>query len=474
MKARRGVTLAWWAVAVAALAAGRAAGAEPPATVKIVLWPAAEPRPALKYLLLPPLVDRKPGNAAVYYNRIPAERSPLFGSSETWQKLSKWQEAPLAEIRRDEVRSTLQGLQPVLGDLDRAARCESCDWQLLGRMESFFTVDLAEFQQTRSYARMLAPWVRLRIADGKFDDAVHGLQTGYALARDVAKAPTLVNGLVGCAIAGVMNRQLQEMIQQPGSPNLYWALRGLPRPLIDLGAGFEGERYLLTLSFPELRDLESKNYTPEYWQQLLERSTEQFYRFVGGPKSPEEQIGAMAWLLRAYPRAKRFLVERGRSPAEVEAMPVPQVILLATVRSYEESRDDVFKWLALPYAEGSMRGDQEALLRRRAGDEIIPLASALLPAIIAPKSAEVRIDREIALFRVFEALRLFGAGHGGQLPQRLEEITEVAVPLDPVHGRPFGYHRQGDAAILEVIGRPGPMQYWEGVRFEITLAAKGR
>ena len=42
--------------------------------VQIVLYPAA-PQPALKYQLLPPIYERRPGNAAVWWNRLPAERT---------------------------------------------------------------------------------------------------------------------------------------------------------------------------------------------------------------------------------------------------------------------------------------------------------------------------------------------------------------------------------------------------------------
>jgi hypothetical protein len=47
-------------------------------TVQIVLYPAPEPRPALKYQLLPPFLERRPGNAAVWWNGIPAEKEALF------------------------------------------------------------------------------------------------------------------------------------------------------------------------------------------------------------------------------------------------------------------------------------------------------------------------------------------------------------------------------------------------------------
>ena len=50
--------------------------------------------------------------------------------------------------------------------------------------------------------------------------------------------------------------------------------------------------------------------------------------------------------------------------------------------------------------------------------------------------------------RVIEALRIFGARHQGQLPERLEDITDLPVPSDPVTGRSFIYLRDGETAIL--------------------------
>jgi len=41
------------------------ANADKPPTVKLVLQPAVAPRRALQYHLLPPVIDRKPGNAAM-------------------------------------------------------------------------------------------------------------------------------------------------------------------------------------------------------------------------------------------------------------------------------------------------------------------------------------------------------------------------------------------------------------------------
>ena len=92
------------------------------------------------------------------------------------------------------------------------------------------------------------------MADGKFDDAARTLQTGYALARHAGEGPTLMHGLVGIAIASVMNKQLETWVQTPGSPNLYWALTDLPVSFIDLRKCLQGERIWIENIFPQLRD----------------------------------------------------------------------------------------------------------------------------------------------------------------------------------------------------------------------------
>ena len=139
-----------------------------------------------------------------------------------------------------------------------------------------------------------------------------------------------------------------------------------------------------------------------------------------------------ASMLEGYPRAKRFLIARGRSPAEVEAMPVPQVILLYTMQNYDELRDDMFKWLALPYPEARRGLEQvDRKLRDGSGCEIIPLARLLLPALQACKHCEARTDRNIVALEVLEALRLYAADHDGRLPDSSEGHYRGAHPAGP-------------------------------------------
>jgi hypothetical protein len=72
----------------------------------------------------------------------------------------------------------------------------------------------------------------------------------------------------------------------------------------------------------------------------------------------------------------------------------------------------------------------------------------LLPAIPKVIVNNNRLDRKIAALRIIEALRLYAAAHDGQLPEKLADITEVPVPLDPGTGKPFEYQRDKDAGTL--------------------------
>ena len=206
-----------------------------------------------------------------------------------------------------------------------------------------------------------------------------------------------------------MAEQLQVLAQQKGAPNLYWALTKLPQPLVDFRKGLEAESVALVFSFPELRDLESKSRTPDQWRDLLLKFWTGIMKLTGEAGPADNVIASPEALtaisLRGYPIAKQGLVERGFSAEAVEAMPVAQVILLFTLRQFEELRDELFKWFYVPYAEG-LQGAQAAEKRletaRAEFIEVLPVASLLLPAVGNVRSAVVRADRQIAVLRIIE------------------------------------------------------------------------
>jgi hypothetical protein len=93
----------------------------------------------------------------------------------------------------------------------------------------------------------------------------------------------------------------------------------------------------------------------------------------------------------------------------------------------------------------------------------------MVPAMEKVMFAGARLDRKIAALRCVEALRLHAAAKGGW-PEKLEDVTEVPIPDDPVTGKPYRYRAEGDRFILSA---PAPANEPEhagnSIRYEITL-----
>lgn len=455
--------------------------------VKITLHPMPAPRPALKYQLLPPYLKQRPGNAAVWWNRIPAEQTAFFSEFQktggSWEKIEKWMEIPLGGPREKEVRAKdpeiARTALALYGQMAEAARFESCDWELPFREGNVISMLLPEVQQMRTYGRLLAAKAHLEIAEGQYAEAIETLQTGLTASQHVARGQFLVNALVGSSIGSLMTTQMEQMVQQPDAPNLYWALTALPQPLIDYRPAFEMERNFCILQFPDLRDVDKKDLAPEQWTKLLQKIIAELLDLTklvgGGPQlSPALDPSAVAagLAIAGYPMAKEYLVKHSHRREDVEAMPVARVILLHTVTVYQELADDQFKLMFLPLVECEQRRGQVERELREIGQrhsEIIPIASLLLPAIGAAKQAEGRMPWSVAHLRIFEALRIYAASHDGKLPERLSDITEVPIPRNPFDDKPFDYRRDGNRAMLTA--EHGPRNFpW---KYEITMQSKG-
>jgi hypothetical protein len=456
-------------------------GAEKEKSIQIKLFPMAEPRPALKYQLLPRFLQRRSGNAAVFWNGLTAEQRAFLDELDKkdgpWQKTEKWMAIPIGDPREKQLRPSgplLAEWSGLYRDMVRAAQFESCDWELPVRDGNVISMSINGTSEMRTWGRLLAAKAHFEIAEGKYDQAMTTIQTGLALARHVGQGPILIFPLIGTSIAGGILKQVEQWIQQPDAPNLYWALSTLRRPLVDYRMGCEAEANLLYLQWPELQGLDKKRLSADDWRELLYKYIQETVRMgseLDGVFSNESPIALR--IMQSYPRAKQYLIERGRSPSEVEAMPVAQVIMLYSVGLYDDLNDDQFKWMFLPYAAseaGLNRYDVEQYRGRR--KEILPF-SKLMSGGLAVKESEARSQWMLVLLETCEALRIYAAAHNGQLPDRLDDIHEVPVPANPYDGKPLQYHRNGNHAILQ--GEHGPVYTGDWTwRYEITMLPKAK
>ena len=178
----------------------------------------------------------------------------------------------------------------------------------------------------------------------------------------------------------------------------------------------------------------------------------------------------MAMALKFYPQARRQLLDSGRKPAEVEAMPMLQVFTIHAFREFRKLQDEVFKWYALPYPQAlAGLSNVDAMLKEhRTRLNGAPFVD-LLPAIARVLTATARLDRRFAAQRCIEAIRLYAATHDGKLPAALTDITDVPVPDDPMLGKPFAYESSGNHAKLHAAAPAGTPPN-NALTYELTLS----
>jgi hypothetical protein len=443
--------------------------------VHVTIRPAAEPVPALKYEFLPEFRDQVSGNAVIHYHRAADLAGKRLSFDNPDEKPTQWLEMPARDLPLAEVRRFVDREQKVFQELELAARCDQCDWQIreAARREGFSFI-FPDIQKLREFANFLKLRARVETAEGKVPEAVRTLRLGFAMARHANQADTLISSLVGAAIAQLMTDQVIELLQIPNAPNLYWALSDLLRPFIDLRGAMQAERLMVNALFPLQESGVDVRKTPLSIQQFQER----LEHFMGTPpyERTEFRLFLIAITAKAYPEAKRYLLSQGLAAETVEAMPRIQVVFLFSLAEYDRLFDEMLKWQGVPYwqARAGLEKAEQALKLERAREvqlQRLPLAGMLLPAIQKVFFATAKIDRKIAAVRCIEAIRLYAAGHDGKLPGALSEITDVPIPIDPVTGKEFEYKAEEGKAVLSAPPPQGEKPInGNHLRYELTLA----
>ena len=151
-----------------------------------------------------------------------------------------------------------------------------------------------------------------------------------------------------------METRLEELIQQPDAPNLYWSLTDLPRPFIDLREPMQGERIMAYGNFPGMAemvaDLNAKPMTAEQVTKLLDVHT---LSLELDPSLGNVVAGVVVArrMLGRHEAAKKLLIAQGRPKELVDAMPHLQVAMLDAFLQYDQLFDDAVKWQSLPFWE---------------------------------------------------------------------------------------------------------------------------
>jgi hypothetical protein len=447
------------------LVPARAEERKPGDPIPLAVGAAAAPTPSRKYHLLPDDRDQTEGNAAALYYRAwatLAENKAFFDDLREahWYE---WPDTPLADLPLQEMEGKLALGRIMFNELEVATRCRRCDWQLEGRPEGLGLL-LPEVQGFRSVGNMIASRARYHIARGNWDEALRSLRVGFGLARDLGRGPTFIHILVGMAVGQNLCKQLEELVQQPGAPNLYWALAPLPRPFGDPHVALREERFMLERMFPMLKRLEDGPMSEAQVGAELMRLRARLQSFNLRLPNRAGQLAQAAVIANAAAGSKRALLARGFNEKQLDAMSVVQVVALKAYRDYRDAYDEALKWVYVPgglhhpgYREAAKKCDDavrwldtlffHGLLRALGGSGF--------PAIDKVHGSIDRLDRRLAALRCVEAARMYAA-RKGRLPESLADVTEAPAPPDPVSGKPFEYRVNGNFATLAGPLPPGP------------------
>jgi hypothetical protein len=290
------------------------------------------------------------------------------------------------------------------------------------------------------------------------------LQTGYAAGRHMGQGPTLIHVLVGGAITRFMNDEVDAMIQQPGAPNLYWALTDIPRPFLDPDLAVDQESRMIDRMMPWVKKLDGPPMSEAEAQATMDemrKSAEAFSNDFALVKPGElDKIGQAFFMVQGYGEAKRGLLARDKyTPEQVEAMPQFQVVGLYAYLEYRDSLDEMLKWVHAPNGlhhpgfQKAVEKHTQALTRldrqffRGGLGSVLRLADDIGASYRKVYSVVARTDRRFAALMCVEALRLYAA-QNGKWPASLSDVADVPLPDDPATGKPFEYRVQDNKAVV--------------------------
>ncbi len=428
-------------LSIAVLVVGSAAIAQPPPAPKegpwvipLTVYPVAEPKPALKYLLLPEARDINPGNQIPAFYKCFMEQHNLYRSKESIDQRELWAKASLSELAQ--VKSLIGYGGSSTRQADYAARLETVDWAILSQLkvEGIFLL-IPDVQQLRELAQVLKVKLRGEIARKDFDTAIRTTQTLLALARAFESHPTLIGQLVGIAIATLTFDTLEEFVQQPGAPNLFWALTDLPTPFISLRHGMEGERAWINKEFDilgqhePLSEAEVKTLITKL-NPLVENIKKQT-----AAEWFQSQIADMNVLKAAPDR----LAKLGFPPDKLAKFSQLQLVMADDFMRYLVFRDAEMRWTNVPIAQIP----SDAFTAKSPGGIFVEAS----PATVRVMQAQARLQQRIDSLRIEEAVRAYAAANEGKFPASLD-LTKLPLPTDPISGKSYRLElKEGKATI---------------------------
>jgi hypothetical protein len=441
-----------------------------PDVVKLTLHPSRVTRQSKRLRLLPDLIDQEPGNAATLYLLAASLKPDKFAD-----RLEKPEQLPLDQCKKNpDADALLADCADTLRYVLMAVHRQEARWDT-GIRDLGFEARLPYLHDLYDFTNLLQLQAKVQTARGDLPGALRTAQDILCMARQFAEDGWMINGLMAASvIQGTVDITLTTWIASNGSDNLYWALTRLPHPFIERRAIAQTEQATLYYSIPELRSAIDGRLTPEQWTGVL-RQVIRFASYIKQPWKPatESEVDTRAAKLiqSALAPSRAYLLSAGFNQEQINAMPPVQAAGIYLFHQYRVTSDEQWKTWELPYPQAAVLARQASEELRRQQDDGVdnPFLRLFFDDVaLTPAKIVWLTDRRIGTLRTIEALRDYAAGHDGRPPERLDQIVDLPVPIDPFTLKPFEYRADGQTAVLEALAPVG-MNPSRGQRFELTF-----
>lgn len=429
-------------------------------TIPLTLTPAGVKKPISRYFVTPQYSEMKPGNRVPTFMRAYMEQDNFY-SKEPRAKRERWIQMRLQDLPLEEIKASgcIGGLayrdsnalfasrgRP-LGDVDEGARQLTADWQIWFNIrEDGIGTLLPEVQKMREHAATLKIRMRYEIATGDIEKALYSARTFHGLATAFESHPTLIGLLVGIAIEFINLAALEELIQHPDCPNLYWSFTEIPAKVLDSRLASSAERLLVEDLFRPFVTATDRMSEEEIYKHL--KRIDNLTGLAGGADNQAKKysldVGIRSTDKKKVEAAKKMLVETGFKAGTVEKWSELQTVATADIRQYEILLDEMLIASSLPYPAAMKQVD---LAESRMKEPNSRLAQIFAPTNRKIVAAHVRLQQYVAYLRIIEAIRLYAFEHDGRLPAKLADCS-VPLPLDPVTEKAFEYSVKDGVATL--------------------------
>lgn len=418
--------------------------------------------PVLKYRLFPTEAELKPGNAVPILLRLPWEQT--LWMTNVFPKLHEWNDHSLSDPIWKTWNSGTGLPDRFYDEMKRAAFRRDAAWEYpIFETPNPYQILLPDVQGCRTFLGWgLSAKIRYHITRGELDNAREGILVGFSNGKHLAQTPFFINQLVAAAIHQIMLSRVSELISQPDSPNLYWALSTLPDSLLEMDRAASFEASLFTKTLPAVNDLDRPRDSKEWRRMaaqliaLLEASQE-----IPEPKKPNVDASFIDQFLQRFEDATHAQLSIFVKTARTE---LPGMLKLTAKQVAAMSDDEAaIRW----YVGTRIAIDQEtAAIMSLKPSEAWPRFEKLRADLQAMHSktgsrrleflnptglyfAHWSLKRKINSLRVIEAIRHYLATHDSQLPGKLEQINDVSVPRDPLTDLAFEWKVEGNVGILK-------------------------